>query len=251
MALPRAVRIALVGAAALVVAVAVAVVAALTLVGAPLVDGATLADGRVALVVERHGPVRIVVHLVALADGGVALVDAGMDPRAAAVRAALRARGLDDDAVRAVLVTHAHDDHAAGIAAFPRAVVHAADPDAAALARGGRAVVAVADGARFEVGGTAFEAFALPGHTAGSVAYLVHGVLFLGDAAASIAADRLAPNGYAYTADPDANRRALAALARRLAPRGDAVAAIAFGHHGPVAGLAPLLAWAADEAAGG
>jgi glyoxylase-like metal-dependent hydrolase (beta-lactamase superfamily II) len=45
---------------------------------------------------------------------GVVLVDAGMDSTGADVRALLAAMGKEAEAVRAILITHWHNDHAAG-----------------------------------------------------------------------------------------------------------------------------------------
>jgi glyoxylase-like metal-dependent hydrolase (beta-lactamase superfamily II) len=49
---------------------------------------------------------------------GVVLVDAGMDSSGDDVRAGLRAMGLSAAAIRAVLLTHWHNDHAAGASAM-------------------------------------------------------------------------------------------------------------------------------------
>lgn len=65
--------------------------------------------------------------------GGLVFKDLRMDANQA-VPAQLRERGLDPDAVRAVLITHLHADHASGIAQFPDAtfLVSAAEWEAAA-----------------------------------------------------------------------------------------------------------------------
>ena len=97
--------------------------------------------------------------------------------------------------------------------------------------------------------GTTVEAFALPGHTAGSAAYLIDGVLFVGDAAASISETALAPNDFAFTMDVALNQRSLRTLAARLKARAGDVRHIAFGHQGPVKGLDPLLNWASESGA--
>lgn len=218
--------------------------------GAPMKDGSALADGKVTVVVDRMGPVRIGAYVLALAQGGFALVDAGQDPEAKAIVAALGRKGAGPDDVRAVFFTHAHSDHAQGARAFPRAELFALEADAAALRRGGFTVTGLADGERATVSGTAVEAFAVPGHTPGSAAYLVEGVLFLGDAAASISESQVAPNDFAYTQDAAQNHRSLRALAARLEARRSDVVAMAFGHQGPVHGLGPLLEWAATPGRG-
>lgn len=246
MGLGRVLKLMALAAFVLVVVTVGGVVGVLMYGGAPMKDGATIGDGKVTLILSHMGPVRIGAYLVELNDGGYALVDAGLDPKAEAIIAALQRRGATARDVRAVFLTHAHDDHFGGARAFPEAQVFALDADAAILRRGGRTVQALADGDVSTVAGTSVEAFAVPGHTAGSAAYLVRGVLFVGDAAASISETGLAPNDFAFTKDGELNKQSLRALAARLQARAADVRHIAFGHQGPVAGLRPLLAWAQE-----
>jgi glyoxylase-like metal-dependent hydrolase (beta-lactamase superfamily II) len=235
---------------AIAVAAAILVVCVLMFGGAPMKNGAAYADGKVTLVVDRLGPIRIAAYIVQLADGSLALVDTGMDPEAGAIRAELSRHGARAGDVRALFLTHAHDDHAGAVRAFPNAEVFALKPAAEALGRGGAVARALGDGERLSVRGTPVEVFALPGHTRGSAAYLIHRVLFLGDAAASISSDALGPNDHGYTADPELNRRSLLALAERLRGRSSEIGLLAFGHQGPIKGLAPLLEWASSVAPG-
>ena len=233
--------------AVILAAVLVGIVLAVLRFGALPLDGETVLGGScVEAVVDAWGPVAIGSYLIALENGGYALVDSGMDSEARAIRYALRERGAEAREVRFIFVTHAHGDHIGGIPAFPDAALLAMEPDAGAVRRAhSRDVRGLADGNVVEAAGTEVEVFALPGHTKGSAAYLACGVLFLGDSAAaaydgSVAANRL------FSWEPEANEESLAALAHRLATRTDEVRYIAFGHQGPVAGLGPLLEWASD-----
>lgn len=236
--------------AGLLVAVAIAVVVGVLMYGGPpMEDGARLGDGKVTLTVSHMGPVRIAAYVVELADGGYALVDAGIDPKAEAIVAALQQRGAKPEDVHAVFLTHAHDDHFGGARAFPKAAIFALEADAAVMRRNGWTVHDIAQGARTPLGGTIIETFAVPGHTPGSAAYLIDGVLFLGDAAAAISESELGPNDYAFTNDVALNHRSLLALAARLRTRQGDIHAIAFGHQGPVVGLDALLKWASESEA--
>ena len=228
----------------------------------PLEDGAELANGNVTIVVDDcNWPIRCGAYLFRLRDGGFGLIDAGLDPEAKAVRAALARMGKSDDDIRAILFTHAHGDHTGGARAFPHAEIHLLErvnltPDGAGkhlssegpdTVHGISVTSRLSDGERLDLNGTTVEVFALPGHTADSAAFLVHGVLFFGDSAAASSAGTITSAPPIYSVDRERNQRELRALADRLRSRRNEIHHMAFGHQGPLAGIEPLLAWAALE----
>ncbi len=81
----------------------------------------------------------------------------------------------------------------------------------------------------------------MPGHTAGSAAYLADGVLFLGDSASARKDGALVPAVGLFSDDAAQNHAALKALGARLQSGGLRVDALAFAHSGPLSGLKPLL----------
>ena len=177
---------------------------------------------------------------------GLALIDAGLDRDAAGVKQQLAALGLDWRKVRAVFLTHAHGDHSGGaehLRTAAGAKVYAGRGDADVLRAGGpreaffstfgmasavagpTAVdVELAGGEVIPVGDARFEAVATPGHTPGSVCYLLeHGgrrVLFSGDVIMMLRGDGRSRDRLA---------RPLGTYAAYLAPRfrGDAAAYLA------------------------
>ncbi len=151
-------------------------------------------------------------------EGGLWLIDAGIEPGADRVGGGLRALGRVPQELRGIVVTHLHGDHVGGLAAVKAhtgAEVWMQAEDAAAVregvrgrplepgpgllrsvivrAVGGRAAAStgdpiavehdVSDGEILPFGATAVHT---PGHTAGHLALLLPrdgGVLFTGDAA--------------------------------------------------------------------
>ena len=186
-------------------------------------------------------------YIFRLNEGGVGLVDAGSDRSGAAIRAALARAGKTADEVRAIFLTHSHADHIGGARAFPRAQVYVLEPDRRAVERSGIVVArGLRDGERVDAGGTPVEVFALPGHTPGSAAFLVHGVLFFGDSAAAAYDGSFQPNTLMGT-DPAQAGRSVRALAERLRPRHTEIRQLAFGHQGKLDGMGPMLNWAATQ----
>jgi glyoxylase-like metal-dependent hydrolase (beta-lactamase superfamily II) len=167
--------------------------------------------------------------------GGMALVDAGRDPLGRPIDAALSALGARRAQVADVYLTHGHPAETSGLAAVPAARVHAGLGDldlisgreragrgldrmiGYALPRGHAQVSDPISGERTEGDGAdRILALPVPGHSPGSTAYLLRGVLFAGDAL-SLRDGRLVPGPRFMSADPTRAARAVAALARRLA----------------------------------
>jgi glyoxylase-like metal-dependent hydrolase (beta-lactamase superfamily II) len=205
------------------------------------------------------------VAVLPIGEGEVALVDAGNDAAGTAILAELSRRGLGPEAVKAVLITHGHGDHIAGIGALPNAEVMALEAEiplveGRASARGlltrlfpARATGievnrALRDGETVMLGEVLVQVYAIPGHTGGSAAYLANNVLFLGDSADATTEGTLRAAVWAFSDDPAQNRASLVRLHERLTEQGAAVEAIAFAHSGVLAhGLAPLAGFAAEN----
>jgi metallo-beta-lactamase class B len=122
---------------------------------------------------------------------GHVLIDAGLPTSAALVRANIAALGFRVADVRLIVNSHAHDDHAGGIAAVQRAsgAAVAASPASARVLRGGasrpddpqygiaprfprvRRVRALTDGETVRLGPVALTAHWTPGHTPGGTTW--------------------------------------------------------------------------------
>ncbi len=235
--------------------------------GMPLQDGVQIGGGAITVIAdESSSPFPSAAYLLDLPDGGVALIDAGMDPEAKAIYSALSRRGAAPGDVRAILFTHGHGDHTGGAGAFPQAELYALERDSTVPARsplnrlegrapksGGqdptsqRPVRRLPGGQSFDLHGIQVEVFAIPGHTNDSAAYLVHGVLFLGDSAAADSQGGITGAPPFVSSDRDRSLRELKRLAELLRDRRDQIQYLAFGHQGPLEGLDPLLDWATDQ----
>jgi len=186
--------------------------------------------------------------VVDVGEGHVVLIDAGYDPKGAALLAELARRKVGPDAVTAIFFTHGHRDHIAGASLCPNATLYALDADVA-LAEGresshgpltsmiganpaGLHVHGLKDGAVTTVGTKSIRAIAIPGHTGGSAAYLVSGVLFLGDSGWMKTDSKLAPAPWALSDDVAKDRASLLVLGKMLESEKATVVAIVPGHTG-------------------
>jgi hydroxyacylglutathione hydrolase len=202
--------------------------------------------------------------IVNIDDHDVALVDAGNDRQAKPILSALARRGLGPDAVKAILLTHGDRDHTAGVAAFPQAVVMALEADIP-LAEGRelrgffklfgsphptgiKVARPLHGGESLTLGNQVVRIFAVPGHTKGSAAFLMRGVLFLGDSADATKDGKLAAGRWLFTENPAQNRAYLRQLRRDIEPWASEVKAIACAHSGMLlSGLGPLSDFAARD----
>jgi len=244
--------------AAIAILILLLLVTAAVLIGSAFIGRQPLTDGA-----EFNG-IRIVkdgivgIAVVPVGEKEVALIDGGNDPSGKAILAELSRRGLGPDAVTAILLTHGHPDHTAAIHLFGKAQVMALGPEVPLVegkARAGapftrlmpakptglKVTRALFDGDTVMLGQIAVRVYAVPGHTQGSAAYLVNGMLFLGDAADMYNNGEMEISAWIFTDDQAQDRVSLLRLGRRLDEEGADVKAIEFAHEGVVAkGLAPL-----------
>lgn len=204
------------------------------------------------------------VAVVPVGEREVLLVDAGEDADGAAILAELSRRGLSGDAVTAILITHGHQDHTAALRLFPKAQVMALEAEVPVVegregtSRAAHATVRrrprwrhghvhLQDGERLNIGRASVRVFAVPGHTAGSAAYLVNDVLFVGDSADVSSDGDIEGSPWIFSDSQEENRASLRRLAQRLTQAQVTVKAIVPAHSGAVDGLAPLVAFAESE----
>ena len=212
------------------------------------------------------GDVRIIkdgsvsIGIVPVSDREVAIIDAGNDKAGGSLLAELTRRKLDKDAVVAIFLTHGHPDHTGAVALFPNAMVMALAPEVGiiegtARAQGplprwmppsasGKVTRPLADGETVTIGYTDFQVYGVPGHTQGSAAYLVHGVLFMGDALDADSNGRVIAPPWIFSDSQAQATDSGVKLANRLQREQATVRTIAFAHSGVrTEGLAPLLAF--------
>lgn len=101
----------------------------------------------------------------------------------------------------------------------------------------------LADGESVDVGNKRIRVSAVPGHTPGSAAYLVSGVLFLGDSARASKDGRLMGAAWVSSENVRQNHESIERLVEKLRPEGAAIKALAPAHSGLLYGIEPLLAF--------
>ena len=117
---------------------------------------------------------------------------------------------IGDDHLEAVLLTHTHMDHIQALRAILEKKgapigVHPQEPEAASLKPG----ISLADGQRITVGSHELEVLHTPGHTPGSVCFLLRPALcFCGDT--------VFPGGPGKTSSPEAFLRIVQSLENKI-----------------------------------
>ena len=248
--------LALAGLVLLLVGAAAAAFGPMVLGNQPAVNGAHLVEGKSVQVVDGF----VSTFLLAAGDGAVALIDCGNDPSGAAILEQLKQWGFGPSGVKAIFLTHGHPDHIAACHLFHDAEVYAFPGDVKLAAGEERAkgplpsrvdtplekVIKVTrtltDGETITVGTLNVTAYAVPGHTAGSAAYLADGVLYIGDNANGKADGKsLKAAPWVVTDDTAQNVDSLKKLHTRLKEGNATVDKIAPSHSGPIDGLDALL----------
>lgn len=186
------------------------------------------------------GPSKSMVYLARTSDGIIA-IDLGWWGSADAVSRELRKLNATPGDVTDVFLTHSHRDHIGAWRLVRGSAFHLAEQEVARLfgdtAHAGvvpRAAEAVnssdlprngdlrvfpfSKDTAFVFGRDTLHAFLVPGHTAGSTAYLFRGVLFVGDAAGFSRWAGFGPAPHRYSDDREQAKASLTLLWARLPP---------------------------------
>ena len=247
----------IVGSAVLLVIIVAAVAIAFTFMGRQSIkDGADLngirivADGYSSLAVL---PTR---------GNQVALIDAGNSTEGKAILAELSRRKIGPEEVAAIFLTHGHPDHRGAVKLFPKAQVMALEAEVPvvegrengggpmqrvmpASPSGIKVTRVLHDGEVVSIGDKQVNVFSVPGHTPGSAAYFVDGVLFMGDSADAATDGKILGSAWLVSNSQADDEASLVRLAGRLAEEKLDVKAIAFAHSGFLEkGLTPLTEYA-------
>jgi glyoxylase-like metal-dependent hydrolase (beta-lactamase superfamily II) len=239
----------------LVLIASLLVIGAWTFSGMGRIEGGRTLLGSATVVKDGY----VSAFMIEIDPDSVALVDTGNDAEGKAIRAELRRRGLGPEAVEIILLTHGHPDHTAACHLFPNATVYA-DGDEFPLLTGRVGsrgpltqlfgpmpstctnVRPVKDGDEVPIGTRLARVFAVPGHTSGSAAWLVDGVLYLGDAADASSSGNMLSAKWAFTDNPARARRSLISLAEKVDDLD--VRMLAFSHSGVLVGSRALAEYA-------
>jgi len=184
------------------------------------------------------GPAQSMIYLARI-EGGVIAIDLGWIGAERKMRQGLADMGAEPGDVTAVFLTHSHADHIGAWHLVRASTFHLAAtevprflgrtghrgwiPRMAALLPEdlpGPNEIRIEPFARdtvFVFGPDTVRAFSVPGHTAGSTAYLFRGVLFVGDAMSPRFWGGFNPPRWFHADDADAGARSLAALWPRVA----------------------------------
>ena len=221
---------------------------------APMPDSGPIAGGKAILLKDGF----VAAFAIPTGNHHVALVDCGNDVEATSLLTYVRAQQL---VVDGIFLTHAHTDHITGCAAIQRAFpgaflaantlelptltgqapFHGLLTGMAGAKDSGLVAKPLHDGEETIVGEVTVKAFAVPGHTAGSMMYLANGVLFVGDAANGGADGHIEAPPRPFSDDRVQAIASLQTLAKSLAA--NEVNTFAFAHSGPMtADLTKLLA---------